>query len=250
MLQNLKKYFYGEDGRDYFTSIEENELYTIATLLDPHFKKRGFLHEETANQAEFLLVQLESRQLQKDNRSRGMSNDDQEASTSATGSKQHKTSAASQSSYGACAFAYFDHSTLSEDETAATKNPDEYANAKKIVSEYLNEPKSGFDDAPLLFWQESYARYPELANLAIRYLSPPVSSVSSEREFKVTRDIANGNRVRLRPQNVQKFLFLKYNLKAILYNSVTLPEGEILDCNRDCQQLQTEVEEWFIDEDL
>ena len=57
-------------------------------------------------------------------------------------------------------------------------------------------------------------------------------------------------RVRLRPQNVPKLLFLKYNLKAISYNSVTLPEGEILDCNRDCQQLQTEVGKWFIDEDL
>ena len=82
------------------------------------------------------------------------------------------------------------------------------------------------------------------------FLLSPVSSVSSEREFKVARDIANVNRVRLRPQNVQKLLFLKYNLKAMSYNSVTLPEGKILDCNRDCQQLQTEVEEWFIDEDL
>ena len=250
LLQNLKKYFHGEDGRDYFTSIEENELYTIATLLDPRFKKRGFLHEETADQAEFRLVQLVSRQLQKDNASGGMSNDDREASTSATGPKQRKTSAASQSSSGTCAFAYFDDSSLSEDETAAAKDPDKDANAKKIVSEYLNEPRSGFDDAPLLFWQASYARYPKLANLAIRYLSPPASSVSSERKFKVARDIANGNRVRLRPQNVQKLLFLKYNLKAISYNSVTLPEGEIRGCNRDCQQLQTEVEEWFIDEDL
>ena len=82
------------------------------------------------------------------------------------------------------------------------------------------------------------------------FLLSAVSSVSSEREFKVTRNITNGNRVRLRPQNVQKLLFLKCNVKAISYNSVTLPEGEILDCNRDCQQLQTEVEEWFIDEDL
>ena len=90
---------------------------------------------------------------------------------------------------------YFDDLSSSEDETAAAKDPDEYANAKKIVSKYLNEPRSGFDNAPLLFWQASYARYPELANLAIRYLLPPVSSVSSEREFKVARDIANGNRV-------------------------------------------------------
>ena len=76
LLHNMKKYFHGEDGHDYFTSIQENELYAIATLLDLCFKKRGFLHEETADQAEFLLVQLVSRQLQKDNTSRGMLNDD------------------------------------------------------------------------------------------------------------------------------------------------------------------------------
>ena len=34
LLQNLQKYFYGNDRRDHFTSIEENEIYTIATLLD------------------------------------------------------------------------------------------------------------------------------------------------------------------------------------------------------------------------
>ena len=37
LLQNLKKHFHGEDERDYFTSIEENEWYTIATLLNPRF---------------------------------------------------------------------------------------------------------------------------------------------------------------------------------------------------------------------
>ena len=42
LLQNLRKYFYGNDRRDHFTSIEENEIYTIATLLDPRFKKKGF----------------------------------------------------------------------------------------------------------------------------------------------------------------------------------------------------------------
>ena len=42
LLQNLRKYFYEKDRQDHFSSIEENELYTIATLLDLQLKKKGF----------------------------------------------------------------------------------------------------------------------------------------------------------------------------------------------------------------
>ena len=52
LLQNIQKYFYGNDRRDHFISIEENELYTIAALLDPRLKKKGFLSEGAADHAE------------------------------------------------------------------------------------------------------------------------------------------------------------------------------------------------------
>lgn len=62
--------------------------------------------------------------------------------------------------------------------------------------------------------------------LAMRYLSAPISSVASEREFKSARDIANGDRVRLLPKNVEKLLFLKHNLRSIGFNTVALPSGD------------------------
>jgi len=34
----LDKYFFGDDNRAHFTNIEDNELLTVATLLDPRFK--------------------------------------------------------------------------------------------------------------------------------------------------------------------------------------------------------------------
>jgi len=37
-----------------------------------------------------------------------------------------------------------------------------------------------------------------------KYLSTPVSSVTSEREFEVARDLANVSRTRLKPDNVEK----------------------------------------------
>ena len=108
-------------------------------------------------------------------------------------------------------FAYFDDSTSSKDRNLADdEDLDEYARAKIGFANYLQEPRSGFSGSPLLFRHTSYIRYPELATLANRYLTTPISSVASEREFKVARDIGNGNRVRFRPQNMQKLLFLKY----------------------------------------
>ena len=106
------------------------------------------------------------------------------------------------------------------------------------MANYLQEPRSGFSDSPLLFWHTSYTRYPELETLANRYLTPPISSVASEHEFKVARDFANENRVRLRPQNVQNQLFLKYNLRAIGYNFVLLPQSVVADSidSRDVKQ--------------
>ena len=73
LLQNLRKYFYGNDRRDHFTSIEENEIYTIATLFDSRFKKKGFLNEGAADHAELLLTKLVANQMKKDDLSKKVS---------------------------------------------------------------------------------------------------------------------------------------------------------------------------------
>jgi len=56
-----------------------------------------------------------------------------------------------------------------------------------------------------------------------------VSSVANEREFKVAR--ANGSRTWLKP-DVEKILFLKDNLKAIGYDSITLSDIRLTTLNR------------------
>jgi len=57
-----------------------------------------------------------------------------------------------------------------------------------------------------------------------------VSSVASEKEFKVAR--ANASRTRLKPDNVEKVLFSKHNLKAIGYDSITLSDIRLSTLNR------------------
>ena len=121
--------------------------------------------------------------------------DNHDPNRSATSHKRREMNDTMQKQSGAYAFAYFDDSISSEDGNSADdEDLDEYAKAKIAIANYLQEPRSGFSDSPLLFWHTSYTRYSELATLANRYLTPPISSVASEHEFKVVRDIANGNR--------------------------------------------------------
>ena len=42
--------------------------------------------------------------------------------------------------------------------------------------------------------------------------------MASERAFKVAKNVIGDNRVRLRPDNLEMNLFLKYNLRALDYN--------------------------------
>ena len=83
---------------------------------------------------------------------------------------------------------------------------------------------------PLDFWKSMCQTFPNLSKLARTYLAPPPSSTASEREFKVAKNIQSESRARLLPANLEKLLFLKYNLRALGYrtNLSTPPEHFIL----------------------
>ena len=57
-------------------------------------------------------------------------------------------------------------------------------------------------------------KYPLLSKIAKKYLTSPISSVVSERDFKVASDISGGERIRQLSENVEMTLFLKCNLRA------------------------------------
>ena len=64
---------------------------------------------------------------------------------------------------------------------------------------------------PLDFWKLNSKELPTLAILARKYLGPRPSSSTSEREFKIGKNMQK-DRIRLLPSNVETLLFLKYNL--------------------------------------
>ena len=55
LLAQMERYFEGGDNREHFSNIERNELFAIATVLDPRCKTRGFSKRENVIIAKDLL---------------------------------------------------------------------------------------------------------------------------------------------------------------------------------------------------
>ena len=71
------------------------------------------------------------------------------------------------------------------------------------------------DGDSLMFWKLSEKQFPILSLLARTLLCPPASSSTSEREFILAGIFTNNRRIRLLPTNTERLLSLKYNLRAI-----------------------------------
>ena len=84
------------------------------------------------------------------------------------------------------------------------------------LQNYMSEPNIPRNNSPFVWWSANEHRFPNLGQLARRYLSAPMGSVASEREFKGAKRVVTG-RWSLKAQNVEKLLFLKYNLRMLGY---------------------------------
>lgn len=104
---------------------------------------------------------------------------------------------------------------------------------REEVTRYMKEKLSPQIVDPLEFWQRNHKLYPNLSKLVRVYLCPPPSTVASERAFKVEKNVVGDNRVRLRPDNLEMNLFLKYNLRALNYdlNNLESPPADFRPLN-------------------
>lgn len=213
----LKNYFgggYATNHTPKFYPIEEVDLFAVATILDPRFKGRAFQENNLGKAAAFRLEELVFDELK--------INQQGQASATVESPPAPKRSKLS---------GFF--SDLSDELTSsATANPSflEGSNdvalldaAHNIVNTYLQETLIDTESDPLAYWKMKAIEMPILAKVAKRYLSPPMASVTSEREFKVASDITSHDRMKLLPENAEMLIFLKYNLRAIGYNSLRLP---------------------------
>jgi len=78
---------------------------------------------------------------------------------------------------------------------------------------YLLMPTPNNSSDILQFWNEHQTRLQVMADIAKQLLAVPATSTSSERVFSVCGAVFTERRCRMTATNLEKLVFLKYNMQ-------------------------------------
>lgn len=89
----------------------------------------------------------------------------------------------------------------------ATETGSELSRYRKI--EFLS---SDFNLCPIKFWTDNKASFPKLSNIALWLFAIPATSICSERSFSTAGNVITPHRSSLKPETVDKLLFVRSNV--------------------------------------
>ncbi|XP_049294149.1 zinc finger BED domain-containing protein 4-like [Anopheles funestus] len=169
----------------------DSEVVQLATILDPRFKQRGFNSDRQFNQCCAHLLQ----------KIKSINSIDQRDSIQ---QPQDKTD-----------FSNDDKNTIWEDFDMEQGSSQVVLNtrseAQKEIDNYLAEPLTHRNDDPLDWWKLYKNKYPLLHSVMLETLCIPASYVPCERVFSKAGDVETSKRNRLKPNKLNKILFVKQN---------------------------------------
>lgn len=169
-----------------FDNLEKEPLIAMATILDPRFKKIYFQSALNAAQA---VTQI-SNQLKQ-----GCSSSEKPAGLSAQPPETKRTGLWSH------------HKKVVD---AVKKCNDDSTSASHDLKAYLSSDTVPLEIDVLDYWMRQKENMPKLANIALKYLWIPATSVPSERLFSLIAQILTETRSRLTPEHLFRLLFLKF----------------------------------------
>ncbi|KAI4455847.1 zinc finger bed domain-containing protein 4 [Holotrichia oblita] len=150
--------------------LEQNKLFTLATLLDPRYKLHFFQTDNVGTvKSQFLYEALKN----------SMSNDESDMDKDNLDNSQNDNNNDPEStihrSFWQC---------YQELVTRRIENVDgSRSSAAHELHSYCAIPVIKRKDDPFEWWRQNYSRFPEMAHIAKRYLFCPASTVYSERLF-------------------------------------------------------------------
>lgn len=190
-VQNMVKILY-QKLMIRFQTIEDNILISQATLLDPRFKKHGFIHAEKCSTAiRHLRSKVQS--------IRAEENMIPQPNVIPPSVSLPTSSTAIWEDF---------------DETVVNVIGGNNSTAAGIieVDKYLNEPLLRRDENPLLWWSERKKVYPLLYEIVKRRLCNMATSVPCERIFSKAGQVVTNRRSRLDSKKISEILFLNHNM--------------------------------------
>lgn len=172
--------------------LEKNKIVSKATFLDPRFKKIAFGCEENATNAQTWISQELSNLISRKQRAA-------QAEEAAIIEPENPSSSSNYSDL----WAHFDTKLLGRKSLFTPMST-----VTLIIRQYIEMPPIDRKTNPLEFWKKHKLLFPELYELAMKYLCIPSTSVPSERVFSKTGQLTNLRRNRLGPKNLDKIIFL------------------------------------------
>ncbi|CAL9697568.1 unnamed protein product [Knipowitschia caucasica] len=182
-----------------FDRIDAEPLYLFATILDPRYEDRYFTAETKEKVKKMLLEKLKN-QLQCDS-----------PDESAPVPEGERTVARGNNSL----LDMYDEIIQENTEGAGQQ---EKMHVEVQFQTYISEatlPMKTQTLTPLDFWAKNKSRFPDLAQLARKYLSAPCTSVDSERLFSAAANVMDEKQNRLGYEKAEMILFVKKNLPLI-----------------------------------
>jgi hypothetical protein len=205
-----------ESLNERFNNSEQEPLYTVATLVDPRFKKKNFssLVSTTAKASVLLAYNAVTQTMLSSSQRASQSQQPtttNEGNNEMPAAKQPRRLEKSSRLWDCMDEIVQSTSTTSEQEEPAKGIDNE-------MTQYLCEPVIHHMVDPLLWWRQNVERFPNLATVTRAYLGAPPTSVPSERLFSLAGEVLSDHRSSLRPDNAARLIFLKYNSKLIKEN--------------------------------
>lgn len=189
-----------------FDQKELDNKYAIATLLDPKFKDKLFQSKWAKDEAVKSLINELKEEVQKSLDLGGLLNPiSQPLEEPATPEENFTIKGLMRK-------------VLTENQREGVNNPSSLGKEEEVVFNYLAAPVQ--ESGSLEFWKifEKTAEDPvrkSLAKIAKKYLTPPPTETDVERLFSVAGNILTDERNRLLPENVDKLLFMKENIRNL-----------------------------------
>lgn len=174
--------------------VEENPTYAIATILDPRFKTVGFFGGSLKIKIAKQFVKQEAEEMfpQQDEPTANEVNEESEEAKDDHGIWE---------------------SLVQKKSVAEQYQKPNFCQIDQELAEFLSKKTISHKEDAIEWWVKiGRASYPQLFEIATKYLIIPGSSVPSERVFSSLSLICNKKRTKLSRENVEKFVMLHKNM--------------------------------------
>ncbi|XP_012942934.1 zinc finger BED domain-containing protein 4-like [Aplysia californica] len=176
-----------------FAGAEERFLWAAATFIDPRFKKHGFRNPDNAQVIKDRLM----------SRMRPAAVVEEEPEQETGEGAQGSSSAFDR------LWTHFDSKIKDVKKSTTSALMDPHIELRRhLEGDLLPRQQS-----PLLWWKQNCGLFPQLQEQAMKFLSCPATSVSSERLFSKAGELVSQRRANLKDTTINMVLFLNKNLK-------------------------------------